>query len=100
MLRRRIRLVDSAAEEHTIVFYKGEMARAIADYMAENGGFLSYEDLATHRSEWVEPVSTSSAEMIMVPVVARIDRPPEFLPDPREVELVLEATCTACAASR
>jgi gamma-glutamyltranspeptidase/glutathione hydrolase len=41
------------------VFYKGEMARAIADYMAENGGFLSYEDLATHRSEWVEPVSTS-----------------------------------------
>ncbi len=41
------------------VFYKGDMARAIAAYMAENGGFLSYEDLASHRSEWVEPVSTS-----------------------------------------
>jgi len=41
------------------VFYKGEMARAIAAYMAENGGFLSYEDMANHRSEWVEPVSTN-----------------------------------------
>jgi len=41
------------------VFYKGDMARAIAAYMAENGGFLSYEDLASHRSEWVEPVSTN-----------------------------------------
>jgi gamma-glutamyltranspeptidase/glutathione hydrolase len=39
------------------VFYKGEMAKAIASYMKENGGFLSYEDLAAHRSEWVEPVS-------------------------------------------
>ncbi len=41
------------------VFYKGEMAHAIAAYMAENGGFLSYEDMASHRSEWVEPVSTN-----------------------------------------
>jgi gamma-glutamyltranspeptidase/glutathione hydrolase len=41
------------------VFYKGEMARAIADYMAAQGGFLSYEDLAEHRSEWIEPVSTN-----------------------------------------
>ncbi len=41
------------------VFYKGEIARTIADYMKRNGGFLSYEDLASHRSEWVEPVSTN-----------------------------------------
>ncbi len=27
--------------------------------MKANGGFLSYEDLAAHRSEWVEPVSTN-----------------------------------------
>ncbi len=38
-------------------FYQGEIAREIAGYMAENGGFLSYEDLASHSSEWVEPVS-------------------------------------------
>ncbi len=41
------------------VFYKGELARVIDAYMKRNGGFLSYEDLASHRSEWVEPVSTN-----------------------------------------
>ncbi len=39
------------------VFYTGEMAHTIADYMHRHGGYLSYEDLANHRSEWVEPVS-------------------------------------------
>ena len=40
-------------------FYKGEIARTIAQYMKEQGGFLSYEDMANHTSEWVEPVSTN-----------------------------------------
>lgn len=40
-------------------FYRGGIARTIDDYMKRNGGFLSYNDLASHRSEWVEPVSTS-----------------------------------------
>ncbi len=40
-------------------FYKGEIARTIARYMSENGGFLSYNDLATHTSTWVEPVSVN-----------------------------------------
>ena len=40
-------------------FYKGDIARTIEKYMKENGGFLSYSDLATHQSEWVEPVSTN-----------------------------------------
>ena len=40
-------------------FYKDRIARVIGDYFAENGGFLSYEDLASHRGEWVEPVSTN-----------------------------------------
>ncbi|MCB0853368.1 MAG: gamma-glutamyltransferase family protein, partial [Bacteroidetes bacterium] len=41
------------------VFYKGEIARVIDQYMKENGGFLSYEDLASHKSEWVEPMATN-----------------------------------------
>ena len=41
------------------VFYKGEIARIIDAFMKEQGGFLSYEDLANHSSEWVEPVSTN-----------------------------------------
>lgn len=38
-------------------FYKGEIAQSIAKFMKEQNGFLSYEDLAMHHSEWVEPVS-------------------------------------------
>ncbi len=41
------------------VFYKGEIAQTIADYMQANGGFLSYEDLSLHSSEWITPVSTN-----------------------------------------
>lgn len=40
-------------------FYKGSIAKAIDDYMKRNGGFLSYDDLAVHKSEWIEPVSSS-----------------------------------------
>lgn len=40
-------------------FYKGPIAAAIADYMQANEGFLSYDDLATHAGEWVEPVSVN-----------------------------------------
>ncbi|MEZ6104917.1 MAG: gamma-glutamyltransferase [Pirellulaceae bacterium] len=40
------------------VFYRGEIARRIDKFMRENEGFLTYEDLAAHHSEWVEPIST------------------------------------------
>lgn len=51
--------LETIANEGRDSFYKGEMARTIAKYMKEQGGFLSYDDLASHKSEWVEPVSTS-----------------------------------------
>ena len=40
-------------------FYKGSIAKIIDKFMKEQGGFLSYDDLARHRSEWVEPISTN-----------------------------------------
>jgi len=40
-------------------FYKGDIARTIDSFIKEQGGFLSYEDLASHSSEWVEPVSSN-----------------------------------------
>ena len=40
-------------------FYKGDIARIIAAFMKDQGGFLNYQDLASHTSEWVEPVSTN-----------------------------------------
>lgn len=40
-------------------FYRGSIARTIDAFMKKQGGFLSYDDLARHHSEWVEPVSTT-----------------------------------------
>ncbi len=39
-------------------FYKGDIARRIDAYMARHGGYLRYADLASHSSQWVEPVSS------------------------------------------
>jgi len=40
-------------------FYKGDIARTIGAYMKEHGGFLSYEDMAAHTSNWIDPVSVN-----------------------------------------
>ncbi|HYG07246.1 MAG TPA: gamma-glutamyltransferase [Stenotrophomonas sp.] len=40
-------------------FYKGDIARTIDAYFKANGGFLSYDDLASHHGEWVQPVSSN-----------------------------------------
>jgi gamma-glutamyltranspeptidase/glutathione hydrolase len=40
-------------------YYRGEIARAIVEYCQKNGGYLTMEDFAEHRSTWVEPISTT-----------------------------------------
>ncbi len=47
------------ADEGPEAFYKGSIARAIADFIDSEGGFVTYEDMANHRSDWVEPISTT-----------------------------------------
>ena len=39
-------------------FYEGKIAKIMSDFIIEQGGFLSYDDLKNHKSEWVNPVST------------------------------------------
>jgi gamma-glutamyltranspeptidase/glutathione hydrolase len=51
--------LEKIAEGGRDVFYKGEIARTIDAFMKRVGGYLSYKDLADHKSEWVEPVSTN-----------------------------------------
>jgi gamma-glutamyltranspeptidase/glutathione hydrolase len=50
---------EMIAEGGRDVFYKGEIAKTIDAFMTEQGGLLRYEDLASHRSDWVTPVSTN-----------------------------------------
>ncbi|MCC5915424.1 MAG: gamma-glutamyltransferase [Balneolaceae bacterium] len=40
-------------------FYEGDIAEVITTHIQEMGGFLTMEDFAAHRSEWVDPVSVS-----------------------------------------
>ncbi len=51
--------LEMIAKEGRDAFYKGEIAHTIADFIQEQGGFLSYEDLTNHQGDWVEPVSTN-----------------------------------------
>lgn len=39
-------------------FYTGDIARTIDGYFKRIGGWLRYEDLAAHKSEWIEPNRT------------------------------------------
>jgi gamma-glutamyltranspeptidase/glutathione hydrolase len=50
---------QTIARQGRDAFYKGEIARTIEKYLKDNGGFLSFEDMAAHSSTWVEPVSVN-----------------------------------------
>ncbi|MGB8490652.1 MAG: gamma-glutamyltransferase [Bacteroidales bacterium] len=51
--------LDKIAKGGRNEFYRGSIARTIDAFMKANGGFLTYDDMARHHSEWVEPVSSS-----------------------------------------
>ena len=53
------RSLRAIAEGGRDVFYTGEVGQAIAAYCQANGGFISLDDLAAHRSNWVAPISTT-----------------------------------------
>jgi gamma-glutamyltranspeptidase / glutathione hydrolase len=40
-------------------FYRGPIARAIAEDMKRRNGLVAEADLAAHRSDWVDPISTT-----------------------------------------
>jgi len=50
---------EKIAKNGRDAFYKGSIAKTIDAYMKKHGGFLSYDDLAGHTSNWVEPVSVN-----------------------------------------
>ncbi|MEO0801658.1 MAG: gamma-glutamyltransferase family protein [Cyanobacteria bacterium J06642_2] len=39
--------------------YRGQLAETIVAFAKATGGFLSLADLAAHRAEWVQPISTT-----------------------------------------
>ena len=47
----------SIAETAGESFYRGAIAEKIAGFIQEHNGFLSQEDLAAYKAEWVKPIS-------------------------------------------
>ena len=45
------------AESHGESFYRGDLAQKIVQWAKSSGGAISREDLESHESEWVEPLS-------------------------------------------
>lgn len=52
------RAYEALARDGASAFYEGPIAESIVAFAKANGGFLSREDLARHRSDWVEPIGT------------------------------------------
>jgi gamma-glutamyltranspeptidase/glutathione hydrolase len=53
------RAYELIAKHGRDAFYHGAIAAAIEQCVRGNGGYLGCEDLRAHRSEWVDPVSTT-----------------------------------------
>ena len=53
------RTLEQVARGGRDVFYKGAIAKAIADDMQARGGFVTAADLAAHTADWVEPIGTN-----------------------------------------
>ena len=50
--------LETIASQGRSGFYEGPIAKTMADFIQSQGGFLSYEDLASFHSEWTPPVSS------------------------------------------
>ena len=51
--------LEIIAEKGRNGFYEGHVAKAMADFIQSQGGFLTYEDLSSFQSEWTPPVSSN-----------------------------------------
>ena len=51
--------LEAIGASHGEAFYRGHLAEAMTAYIKTHEGYLSKADLATHASQWVEPVHTT-----------------------------------------
>jgi oxamate amidohydrolase len=53
------RTLAQMAREGRDAFYRGDIAKRIVRFLAQQGGVLTREDFETYRSDWVEPLGVS-----------------------------------------
>lgn len=111
-LPRLAETLETVAEKGRAGFYEGAVAEEIATSLQRAGGLLTTEDLAAHRSEWNEPISTTYrgyrcyqhppnsqgfAHLIALNIVENFDLSRLSDRDPEYVHLLVEATRLAFA---
>ncbi len=57
--KRLAKTLQLVAEQGPDAFYRGPIAEAIVKFSQANGGHFTLEDFASHKSEWVDPISTT-----------------------------------------
>jgi gamma-glutamyltranspeptidase/glutathione hydrolase len=53
------RTLKTLAEGGRDALYKGPVGKALVDYLKAHGGFITMDDLAATKCEWVDPISTN-----------------------------------------
>jgi gamma-glutamyltranspeptidase/glutathione hydrolase len=51
--------LELIAESKAAAFYRGELAEKIDAFMKQHGGYLTKEDLAGYKPEWVQPIKVN-----------------------------------------
>jgi gamma-glutamyltranspeptidase / glutathione hydrolase len=57
--------LQQIAETRGEAFYRGKLAKAIADHARNTGGLLDEQDLAEHTSNWVDPISVPYRGLVL-----------------------------------
>src|SRR2546426_3154588 len=60
------RTIEALCAEGSAVFYRETIAEAIASHVRSLGGFISLDDLAEHRGDWVQPMATTYRDVDVV----------------------------------
>jgi gamma-glutamyltranspeptidase/glutathione hydrolase len=100
------RTYRAIAEGGRDAFYEGEIARTIDGYFRRIGGWLTRDDMAAHRSEWSEPLTTDyrgvtvhaigantqgAATLQMLNMIEHFDMRAEGFLSPRAIHIQAEA---------
>lgn len=59
------RTLATIAREGAEAFYRGEIAAAIVRFAEREGGLLSHEDFARHRTRWQAPISSTYRRFVV-----------------------------------
>jgi gamma-glutamyltranspeptidase/glutathione hydrolase len=57
--------LERIAVSRGAAFYDGELAKAMVDCAAADGGLLELDDLIEHRADWVEPIGQPYGDVVL-----------------------------------